>query len=297
MKRAILVVGIVLILGFVAIAVWKGTQKNVAPDIEDYAGEEEHDAQTEAQRAEIRRFWEVFRRATEFRLEGAWEEAAAAYTEALEIDPHHEDGLYHSGNVLFELGEYDQAVSAWRRMADAHPLSARAHVQLGAVYSCGAEGAPFDLDIAEREFQRALAINQEETGPILKLGEVYLLRGETQQALTYFMMVLRSNPKSVEAHYMIGYFKWRSGQKSEALGSLQQAVTYGRAKIPAGALLGEGDTKTGPGPLLSQGAHRSFFSQHWTSLKTWDDEVSAGQMEEEYAGLDRRLKLLTGTAP
>lgn len=292
MKRLAIFVGIVLVLGFVGVSVWRGTRRNPAPETE------KHDVVSAERKEEVQRFWDLYRRATDLRIEGEWVDAASLYTKALEINSQHEGALYHSGNVFFELGEYDRAVTAWRRLAEAHPLSARAHFQLGAIYSSGAAGADFDLDIAEREFQRALAINQEETGPIQKLGELNVLRGESQRALTFFEKVLKSNPKSIEAHYMIGYIKWWEGDRGEALASLQQAVTHSLSKGPAGAVLGEGDTKTGSGPLLVEGASRkSFFSAHWISLKSWsDEEVSTLQMEEEYSGLDQRLELLTGKA-
>ena len=278
-----------MVLGFAGVSIWKGSRKSAVPETHTSSGI------TDKQKEEVRRFWDVFRRANDLRLSGTWEEAAAAYSEALVIDPQHEDALYHSGNVLFELGKYDLAAAAWRRMAAAHPLSARAHFQLGALYSCGAPGAPFDLGIAEQEFQRALAINQEETGPILKLGEVHVLGGRLQEALSFFKTAIKSNPKSVEAYYMIGYIEWRMGEKSEATGSLQRALTNSRVKLPVAMPLGEGDTKTGSGPILAEGAsRRNFFSAYWMALRAWDDgEVSDSRLEEEYGRLDRQLQLLT----
>jgi tetratricopeptide (TPR) repeat protein len=293
MKRLAIVGAILLLTLFVAISLWKGKRKNTALEtrqLSDVSAEE---------KAEILRFWDVYRRATDSRLEGAWEEASTAYAEALAIDTRHEGALYYSGNMFFELEKYDQAEAAWRRLIEVNPLSARAHFQLGAVYSCGAQGAPFDLQIAEREFQRALDINQEETGPILKLGELHILNGQEQQALTYLEMATLSNPKSVEAHYMIGYIKWNAGEESKALESLQRAATYARAGKPAGAPMGEGDTKAGSGPLLAEGASRkSLFAAHWLALKSWGDEdVSTRRMDEEYGELQRRLKLLVAVGP
>jgi tetratricopeptide (TPR) repeat protein len=180
-------------------------------------------------------------------------------------------------------------------LVEVNPMSTRAHIQLGAVYSCGVEGAPFDLDIAEREFQRALAINKEETGPIVKLGEVCLLGGRSHEALTYFTKTIQSNFKSIEAHYLIGYLKWQAGDREEALEALGQAATLSRAKQPTGAPLGEGDTRTaGGGPILAESAsRRSFFAPYWMALKTWEHtEVSEHQMEDEYKELDDQLNLL-----
>ena len=108
MKRTIVIVGAVLAVGFAAISAWKyGRDAGPARD--------ERSTIPAVQKAEIRRFWITYRRATDLKLRGTWAAAASAYREALEIDPAHEDALYYLGNVLFELERYDGAAEAWRR--------------------------------------------------------------------------------------------------------------------------------------------------------------------------------------
>jgi len=251
---------------------------------------------SEAQKAEIRRFWDVYPRAVKLHRQGQWNEAAAAYREALAVDPLHEDALYNLGNVMFELDAYEEAIGFWRRLIDVNPITARAHLQLGAIHSCGVSDTPFDLDIAEKEFQRALAINQEETGPVLKLGEVALLKGDTSRALVYLETVLQTNSKSVAANYLRGYVKWRMSDHQTALSSLRQAVAFSGVKKFGDSPSGEGDTRGGKGPMLAGSADRmSFFAPFWMALKTRDsNDVSPEQMQEEYNRLDRRLELLVG---
>lgn len=171
MKRVAVIVVVVLLSGFMAVSVWKRTRDAAE------SGTESQPELSEERKAEIRSFWKAYRRATELRGKGEWERAADEYRRALAVDDEHEDALYYLGNVLFELNEYEEAVTTWRRLTEVNPMSTRAYIQLGSVYSCGADGAPLDLEVADKEFRRALAINKEETGPILKLGEVSLLKG------------------------------------------------------------------------------------------------------------------------
>jgi tetratricopeptide (TPR) repeat protein len=291
MKRTVVIVGTVLVASFAAISVWKHGRGA------DYSAVDEGSTISAEKKAEVRRFWNTYRRATSLKLQGAWAEAASAYREALEINPVHEDALYSLGNVLFELERYEEAATAWRRLIEANSHSTRAHIQLGAVYSCGASGAPFDLGIAEKEFQMALAINKEETGPILKLGEVCLLSGQRQRALTHFTAVVQSNVRSVPAHYLIGYLRWLEGEVEESRNALQQAVSFSRTKQSDGPFVGEGDTRSGKGgPLLAEGEGRkSFFASHWTALSAWQDQtITIPRMEEEYREVDRRVKRLVG---
>jgi tetratricopeptide (TPR) repeat protein len=291
MKRSVLIVAIVLACGFAAVFVWKGKQKPSPVATEPQAG------LTAQQKAEILRFWEVYRRADDLKRSGEWHDAAAGYREALAIDPRHLDALYYLGNALFELEQYEDAIRTWRRLAEVNPLSTRAHIQLGAVHSCGARGAPFDLDVAEAHFQRALDINKEQTGPVLKLGEVNLLSRNEDAALGYFGAVLQSNPKSVEANYLMGFLKWRSGEREAALAALREAAKHSQEKKPVAGVLGEGDTRKGSAPMMAEGSNRkSFFAPYWVAFKAREDvEVSVTRMESEYRELDRQIALLVET--
>lgn len=243
-------------------------------------------------KVQIRRFWEAYNRATTRRIAEDWSGAAAAYQEALVLDPEHEDARYYLGNACFELGRYAEAEQAWRQLAEANPLqSSRSRVQLAMLYSSGLAGAPFDLEVAERELHQALAINQEESGPILRLGEIALLRGDRQEALRHLRAARQLNYNSVSAHYLMGYLEWAEGKPQTALEELQQAVRFTRAAAPAPQASAEGDTRK-KGPLLARGvARRGLLAPHWGRLAEWPEgPVTPARMEEEYARLDRVMK-------
>lgn len=249
---------------------------------------------SDERKAEIRRFWEVYNRATALRLQSAWAEAAAAYQEALAGDPRHEDSLYYLGNAFFELGRYQEAAETWKRLIETNPnQSSRAHAQLGMLYSCGVPGAPFDLDAAERELKKALAINKEESGPVIKLGEVALLKGERKKALEYLSDGRNLNFKSVQANYLIGYLKWTAGDTGGALKDLKQAADFALAAKPSPEASGEGDTKK-KGPLLAKGVgSRGLLTPYWKSLDDWPaDAATPARMEVEYRRFDQALKAL-----
>jgi tetratricopeptide (TPR) repeat protein len=95
--------------------------------------------------------WRVYQQATRLRVAGDVAAALAHYDSALALNPDHGDALYHSGGVAFQLGDFAEAESRWRRLLAVDDCNARAHVQLGALYSCGLPGAPFDLTRAREE--------------------------------------------------------------------------------------------------------------------------------------------------
>lgn len=203
-----------------------------------------------ADRARIEQFWEIYRRATDFRIAGQAAEAAEAYSRALALNPGHQDALYYLGNMDFDLGNLRGAERAWRRLVEVDPSNARGHSQLGMLYSC--VGAPRyrHLESAAAEFERALAINREETGSLLHLGEIALLRGDLPQAGSWFEKVVGSNYTSVAAHYYQGYLAWKRGATSEAAALLATAVDHARPAAPPEGVAGEGDTQHGKRPMV-----------------------------------------------
>ncbi|NOZ07351.1 MAG: tetratricopeptide repeat protein [FCB group bacterium] len=246
---------------------------------------------SEGEREKIRQFWDFYRKATDFRLNGDWRSAASVYRQALELEPEHKDALYYSGNVLFELGEFDKAARAWRKLTQVNPLSKRAHVQLGTLYSCGVPDAPLELEKAEAEFKKSLEINKEESGTLLKLGGVYILMGKLDTAKKYLETALKINFKSVEAAYLLGYVNWRTADFLSAQKYFADAVRLGREKqsqpktAPPDSTQRQIDLKRkSSGPV-------SFFSVNLANLINHSTKSAPENvMEREYAELAERIE-------
>ena len=153
----------------------------------------------------------------DFVLPAIRRKAVAEYRKAISLNNSHEDALYYLGNMYFDLGELEAAEQIWRRLAEVNPNSARAHSQLGTIYLMIENGNMFNLDAAEAEFQRAFAINKEVTAPVLRLGQIALIRGNFSESQRLFNAVIGSNTRSVEAHFLTGYIDWKRGNLQKAL--------------------------------------------------------------------------------
>jgi enediyne biosynthesis protein E4 len=227
-------------------------------------------------REQVQAFWSRYREATNLRLARDARAAASAYASALAINPRHEDALYYLGAMRLEIGDYAAASVAWHDLLDVNPASARTHSQLGMLYSCLDRGAPFQLDSAARHLERAHEINREENGPLVRLGEVALLRGDAATARHAFETVLATNARSAGSHFYLGYLAWAAG---DAAAAQQQFARALETSAPAAvALSGEGDTKHNAGPL-TDGITRCG------QLRNLSDRPSAaaGTMAEQYA--------------
>ncbi|MGH7522668.1 MAG: FG-GAP-like repeat-containing protein [Gemmatimonadales bacterium] len=215
---------------------------------------------TVASQSAIRDFWSRYREATTARVAGRPAAARDAYRQALALDPRHEDVLYYLGNMELELGNFGGAESAWKQLVEVNPGSARAHSRLGDLYACPDSGAPWDLARAQHRFAQAAQLNREETGPLLRLGEVALLRGDWTGALRYFDAVIGSHSRSVEAHFLKGYVAWKRGQHDVAEAQYQAAAALAHATPPVQPAPAEGDTKHGTTPLVSRPTRCRLFS-------------------------------------
>ncbi|NIV96528.1 tetratricopeptide repeat protein [candidate division KSB1 bacterium] len=207
------------------------------------------------------------------------EEAIAAYEKALELNSEHEDALYYLGGLYLEVGNLKKAKEAWIRLAEMNPNSARAHSQLGNLHLTLEQPEFFDIAKAEDEFKKALEMNKEETGPLLNLGQIALLKGKLTDAKHNFELVVGSNFKSVEAHFLNGYIVWKQGDVSRATASFREAVKHSQPAKPIKGILGEGDTKAGQ--VFARGRVKRLFQDFIEDLSNLN-ETSLKQIESRY---------------
>ncbi|MEK6611656.1 MAG: FG-GAP-like repeat-containing protein [Gemmatimonadota bacterium] len=238
-------------------------------------------------RAGLDRFWALMRDATSQRIDGQYAQALATYQRALALNPRHGDALYYTGSMQLELGAYADAAASWRRQIVADPSSARALSQMGALFLCIAPGAVVKPDSAEAYFQRAHDINKEETGPLLRLAEVALVRGNLAQAQRLIETVLSTHAESAPAHFYGGYLALRHGDAASAAREFARAQALPVAAAVAGAT-NEGDTKTGE-------AMRAR-SQRCGALRTLSEERASTDAQRSMRNSYRRLDSLLTAA-
>lgn len=240
----------------------------------------EGDVSAVSDRAGMDNFWAIMREATNWRVSGDYARALAAYERALARNPRHGDALYYAGGMQLELGKYADAAASWRLQLRNDPSSARAMSQLGGLFLCTGADGPLILDSADAYFTRAHEINKEETGPLLRLGESALVRGDLARARQYVRTVLATHATSAPAHFYNGYLALKQGDATSAEQEFEQSRALPIAAVVAGAT-NEGDTKTGA--ALRQ------TSQRCAALRRLSEERSKGTMRDAYRRLDSLL--------
>lgn len=249
----------------------------------------------QADHVRVVEFWQIYQRATRAKQEGQWETAVTEYRKALALDPSHWDSLYYLGNSLCELGRYPEALEAYQKLAASDQVAARAYSALGALRSNPAAGKLFDLAEAERMYEKARGSNGDESGSVLRLGEVTLAAGKWSQAAEYLAAAARTNFKSVNAPFLQGYLAWRSGDRRKAESQFAAAVALTREQKPPRGVLGEGDTKLPAYRAMVRPGSRSLFDGLTAAL--WlNRDTSPQRVEQAYREVDRFVATLKGRA-
>jgi enediyne biosynthesis protein E4 len=189
-------------------------------------------------------FWQNHRAAMDAtKVDGDYAAAIPLFREALRYDPDHEDALYYLGACLVAMGDTDGALASFARLVEVNPSSHRGLRRWGTLRASTAESAAH-LDAAYETLARAQKVNQEETGVLLALGEVDLLRGRHGEAERRFSLVCQANERSVAGFFLRGYVAWQAGDAEAARAILQRATdARGDEKTPEGAVM-EGDVLT-----------------------------------------------------
>lgn len=198
-------------------------------------------------RERVLAFWTTYNAATQARIARDLSKAAGLYADSLTLDPRHEDSLYYLGQCHRELEQPEEARTAFERLVALNPASARGHLALGALLASPDPDEPFDLAAAEIHLRRAHEINGEETGPMVRLGEVLLVRGQRGEARSWFESALRTNHRSVESALLAGYLD-REGAGGHLRPLVERVREAAKAEGPVRGVLGEGDRRAASPP-------------------------------------------------
>jgi tetratricopeptide (TPR) repeat protein len=276
-------IALIFLAVFAALFVFITFRKN-KPSGEEQ--KQETSTRTPIEKEKVIKFWEHYREATGYRLNEQWDLAVESYRNALELNGRHEDALYYLGNMYLELSRYREAEECWQKLVQVSPKNSRAFLQLGNLYLTSDE--LFDIDKAEAACRESLKLNKEETGPLLSLGEVMLIRGELEEAATDFAAVTGSNFKSIEAYFLGGYIAWKNGEMAKARELFGEAVKYSQPhEHQADKVMGEGDTKPGKG--FGNVTSKSIFLDLMTELPGVQPEQVDPSLEKAYRRLDALL--------
>ncbi|MDQ6887907.1 MAG: tetratricopeptide repeat protein, partial [Gemmatimonadota bacterium] len=140
-------------------------------------------------------------------------------TERLRLDPADREARWELGRTYAVLGDAREAVEEFTTLLAHHPGDVGAIVQLGL-----AEKARGNLPAAQGWLEQALVRNPDDAVISRHLGEVLYNRGLNDQALAALDRSIAAEPDSPEAHHLIGFVYGDMGRPEDARRSTRRAI-------------------------------------------------------------------------
>lgn len=122
------------------------------------------------------------------------------------------------GVDLAEQGKYQQAIAAFHQAIEIYPTYENAHNNLGI-----ALGSQNKFAEAAAAFKKALAINPQNIETYNNLGIALGSQGNFKEAVSAFNSAIQINPQEPTSHQNLGVAFWSQGRTKDAIASLQKA--------------------------------------------------------------------------
>jgi tetratricopeptide (TPR) repeat protein len=224
-------------------------------------------------RERVVRFWTAQRAAMHaLKVEKNAAKAAGLFRDALALDPAHEDSRYYLATSLAGSGDLDGALAEYAALIRLNARSHRALSGWGRLRALTWRQRS-ELRAAEETLLEAHDLNPEETGTLMILGEIALMRGDRAMAADRLQAVLRTNPRSVGGLFLLGYTRWKAGHSEAARECLERArAALGPDWKPAGSTA-EGDVSRGT--ARPESTPLSRFWERWDGTPTLPSTYAA----------------------
>jgi Flp pilus assembly protein TadD len=148
-----------------------------------------------------------------------YDEAAAHFEKALQIDPNFYDGLVVMGVTRGHQGRLPEAIEYFQAAIRSQPDAPKAHVQLAhALWAQKRDQAALE------EMLRASQFAPQDAEIRADLGLALALAGRTPEAIEELHEALRLNPNNAETHNNLGLALLASGKPRESIPEFEVAL-------------------------------------------------------------------------
>jgi len=151
--------------------------------------------------------------------ERKYTEAAAAYGEAIGLDPANWAYRLNLGLALKKSGKVEEALAAFRKAVELNPESYSANKETGEVLAKAgqfSEAKPF--------YEKAAGLSPDDADAQYNLGVCLVNLGESEAALPRFAKAVELKPDYADAYYQMGTILISQNKVAEAKASLEKFV-------------------------------------------------------------------------
>lgn len=174
--------------------------------------------------AEATQFWATYRKATDARTDGRYEEAVDLYRKALDRRPGHRDARFYLGEALLQSGQLEAAERQWERLREEAPESARVRGQLGGLFLCSEYSAQHDLARAKQHFRAVARIHGEyEAEPSVRIAQILAVQDSLGRIEEPLDVISGRTDVPADGVFLQGYVAWREGRSRPATVNLARS--------------------------------------------------------------------------
>jgi tetratricopeptide (TPR) repeat protein/SAM-dependent methyltransferase len=160
-----------------------------------------------------------FNRGNALMRQGKFDEAIAAFRQAIGIKPDFAEAHFNRGNALMRQGKLDEAVAAFRQVIGIKPDFAEPYCNLGVALA--EQGK---LDEAVAAFRQAIGIKPDFAEPYYTLGVALGMQGKLDEAIAASRRAIGIKPNFAEAYCNLGVALAEQGKLDEAVAAYRQAI-------------------------------------------------------------------------
>src|SRR5437867_3380290 len=149
-------------------------------------------------------------------------EALSAYLKALDLEPRNHSALRGATSIYLRNEVNDKAVPLLETLIAADRKDPQARVDLAAAYA-----ATGNREGAQAQFQEALRLKPDNASALMGLANLYLKKGEENQAISLLQKTIGIAPKAYQPRFLLGSAYNRLRRHEEAVIELQTALRLG----------------------------------------------------------------------
>ncbi|NEQ38648.1 MAG: tetratricopeptide repeat protein [Okeania sp. SIO3I5] len=151
--------------------------------------------------------------------QGEYQQALAAYNQAIRLNPKFADAYYNRAIVYDDLGEYEKALADYNQAIQLNPKFANAYYGRGlAYYNQG------KYEQALADYNQAIRLNPKFAEAYNNRGRVYYNQGNYQQAIADYNRTIQLNPKYAYAYYNRGLIYELNKNIEKAISDFEKAA-------------------------------------------------------------------------
>ncbi len=161
--------------------------------------------------------------------ENKYQEAAAAYQEAIKINSTQWGYHFNLGLTYKKLNRREDTLAAFQKAAELNPESFSINRELGEVL---AKAGNFEQ--AMKYYKKATELSPDDPDAFYNLGVCLLNLDESEEALRAFLKVVELKPDYADAYYQLGTLSINQNKKEEAVKYLEKFLALAPEHEKAG---------------------------------------------------------------